>query len=106
MSWGRDGLFSVTEDQRLFPDFIIELQVLSFQSLVDVSAVPNLDYPDGQFVVLNGIHDTIYTLPDTVEFLSGQLFAARWSGVNSEGLNSTDDPLQGSCGKSVKFFGC
>lgn len=49
----------------------------------DFAPVADLDHPDGQVIVLNGIDDAVCALANTVSLLTGEFFApGRTGGIN------------------------
>jgi hypothetical protein len=42
----------------------------AFASAIYILAVANLNYPYGQFIILNRVDDAIVPLPDTIPLLS------------------------------------
>lgn len=61
---------------------------MGFASSVDIFSLPNLDYPDRKYLVLDGVHNAVSALTNSIPFLSGQLFTTGRSGIGGEPFDS------------------
>jgi hypothetical protein len=54
------------------------------QPFVNIFAVAYFDDPDGQYLILDRVSDTVAPLPNAVEFLSCQFYAINRPWINSQ----------------------
>ena len=64
----------------------------------------DFDNPDGKHIVLNGINDTIISLPDPISLLAGKLFTTRWSQIFFNQIDVIDDELEVLFGNRVRVL--
>lgn len=77
---------------RIFNAFS-RLRGLPLQLLINILSMPHLDDPNGQFGILNGIHNPVKSLTNPVFFPAGKLFMARRVRVDGKGTNLVHDPF-------------
>lgn len=61
---------------------------------IHILPLPDVDHPDGELVVLDGIDDAVAALAQAVFFLAGQLLAAGRAGVFGERFDAAENPSQ------------
>lgn len=54
-------------------------------------SVADFDYIDDGLIILNGIDDTVWPLPNPVALRSRQFLATRRTRIIGQGLNTSDD---------------
>ena len=75
-----------------------------FASSAYVSSMPYLHYPDREHLILDGIDDSVPTLPNTISFLSCEFFMAFRAGILSEHCNTLEDLVEVFLRNCAKVF--
>jgi hypothetical protein len=67
-------------------------------------AMTDLDYPNCQFIILNGINNSVSSLSQPISIMAGQFFAAWWTRVFRKSANFCDDFCQVFFGDGFEVF--